>query len=52
MILSVESKTKQKTNILEKRSDSLLPKVGVGEGELDEGGQKSQTSGYKINKYR
>ena len=26
--------------------------MGVGERELDEGGQKVQTSSYKINKYQ
>ena len=34
-----------------KRSDSWLPEVGSGEGGLDEGGQKAQTSDCEINEY-
>ena len=44
-------KTKQ-TNSQKKRSDLWLPEAGGGQGELDEGGQKVQTSSYKINTYQ
>ena len=46
------SKT-NKTNKLigKKRSDLWLQRQGVGEGELDEGSKKGQTSNLKINKY-
>ena len=33
------------------RSDIWLPEAGVRRRELHEGGQKMQTSSYKINKY-
>ena len=33
------------------RSALWLPEMGVGEGKLNESGQKVQTSSYKINKY-
>ena len=53
IVLQVNYTTKtNKQNSQKKRSDSWLPEVGgMGEGELDEGGQKLQTSSYKINKY-
>ena len=42
----------KKTNKLTETDDLWLPEVeGWGEGELEEGGQKVQTSSYKINKY-
>lgn len=43
-------KNKQ-THSDKKRSDSGLPKLGWGRGELDESRQKLQTSRYKINKH-
>ena len=42
---------KQKKNKLIEKIDSWLPEAGFGVREKDEGGQKVQTSSYKINKY-
>lgn len=39
------------SNSQKKRPDLWLADMGVGEGELDEGSQKAQTSSYGINKY-
>ena len=43
--------TNKQTNLEKKRSDLRFPKARGGGGELDEGGQKGQTSSYKISKY-
>ena len=49
--LYVESKKNKKQ--IHRNRDQICgcQKQGGGVGELDEGGQKVQTSGYKINKY-
>ena len=51
--LHVKSLKKQKTKTIWKRERSgmWLPKEKGGEGELNKGGQKAQTSSCKINKY-
>ena len=43
--------TNQPTKLIEKEIRFVVTRcVGYGEGELDEGGQKVQTSSFKINK--
>ena len=43
-------KTKRKSNSEKQRADWWLSEVGQGVGEMDEDGQKVQTSGYEIHK--
>ena len=53
-MLQVNHTSKKETNSQKKRSNLWLPEVGGerGKGELDEGGQKVQTYGYRITKYQ
>ena len=48
----MESKTKQKPNSQEERSDLWLPEAGCGPGELEEAGQKARASSFKSDKSR
>lgn len=50
----MDSKTNKQTKLIGiKRIDLWIPEArnGGGERELDEGGQKAQTSSYRINKH-
>ena len=48
---SYTSKTNRQTNSEKEIRFVVTKGMGLGEGELEEGGQKVQTSSYKINKY-
>ena len=53
MLLNYTSKEEKQANSQKKRSGLWLPEADVGgEGKLDEGSQKAQTSSYKVSKYQ
>ena len=52
LLVNYTSKEEKQTNSQTKRSGLWVPEADVGgEGKLDEGSQKGQTSNYRVKKY-
>lgn len=47
LLCGISKKQQQKTKLIDTENKLVVPEVGVGDGQMGEGGQKIQTSGYK-----